>query len=116
MSQSERNNIIRIREKYLEKEKTKYEILKKLDKKVKRFPLILSCIIGSLGTLIFGAGMCLCMPEIVEGYIWLGVAVGIIGALVITVNYPLYKSCLSARRRKYRNEILNLSREILNEN
>lgn len=113
MSNNERQTVENIRAKYEVREQSKLEKLKALDRKVRRPAEIFAYIFGSIGALVLGSGMCLAMPEVIEGYMPLGIGVGLVGILMVSVNYFLYKSSLKARRKKASAEIFRLSDEIL---
>lgn len=110
---NEKNLVKKIRAFYEEKSESNIDKLKELDKRVKRPAKILAYVIGSIGTLVLGTGMCLCMPDVIEGCMMIGIPVGIVGIVIISVNYLIYKAYLDARRRKASEEILKLSDEIL---
>jgi len=44
-----------------------------------------------------------------------GVLVGLVGILMVSVTYPIYKKILASRRKKYSDAIIKLSEEIINE-
>lgn len=113
MSNNERQTVENIRAKYEVREISKLERLKALDRSVRRPAEIFAYIFGSIGALVLGSGMCLAMPEVIEGYMPLGIGVGLVGILMVSVNYFLYKSSLKARRKKASAEIFRLSDEIL---
>lgn len=113
MNNNEIKAIEKIRAQYSEKKTTKLDELKKLDRDTKRPAQVFAYIFGSIGSLVLGTGMCLAMPEVIEGYMPLGIAVGIVGIAMVSANYFIYKARLSARRRKASSEILRLSNEIL---
>lgn len=113
MSNNEKILVEKIRSRYEEQKITKLDKLKALDKRAKRPAETLAYIFGSVGALVLGSGMCLCMPEVIEGYMPLGICVGFVGILMVSVNYLMYKAHLKARRRKVSSEILKLSDEIL---
>ena len=113
MSNDERQLVERIRKGYEEKSVTKLDQLKALDRRTKRPAEIFAYVFGTIGTLILGAGMCLAMPEVITGYMPLGICVGLVGILMVSMNYLIYKSHLKARKRKYSSEIIRLSGEIL---
>lgn len=111
-TQSERREIENIKSRYeiREKEQSKLERLKALDKKVKNVPLIISLTVGIAGILIFGFGMALAMQW---GYYVAGVTVGIAGAAVMGANAFLHKFVSKKMKDKYGAEILKLSDELL---
>ena len=113
MSNNERQLVENIRKGYEDKKITKLDELKALDRKTKRPAQVFAYVFGSIGALVLGSGMCLAMPEVIEGYMPLGIGVGIVGIIMVSVNYFLYKSILGKRRRKASGEIFRLSNEIL---
>jgi hypothetical protein len=109
---NEMQTIEQIRESYLEKEVTKLDELKALDKKVKRPAKIFAYVFGSLSSLVLGTGMCLAMKVIGSTLSFampLGIVVGGIGIALVSVNYPLYKRILQSRKNKCAKQILELS-------
>lgn len=100
---------------YSEKEISKLDELRSLDKKAKKGANIFAYIFGIIGTLILGLGMCIAMEIIFLGMIWLGIIIGIVGILLVSVNYFLYKKLLNKGKNKYSSKILKLSKELLNE-
>lgn len=117
MQYSEVGTIRKIRDSYTEKKMTKLDELKALDKKVTRPVKIFAYIFGSINSLVLGIGMCLAMKMIgttLSFALPLGIAIGLIGILFMSVNYPLYKKILSSRKKKYAEKVLSLSDELLN--
>ena len=112
MSNNEKQIVEKIRARYEEKQTTKLDKLKSLDRRTKRPAEIFAYIFGSLGALVMGGGMCLCMPEVIEGYMPVGIGVGLVGILMVSFNFLIYRSYLNARRRKASAEIIRLSNEI----
>ena len=109
--------IERIRASYTEKEITKFDELKKLDKKVKRPVQIFAYVYGSLSSLVLGTGMCLAMKIIgasISALMPVGIAVGIVGIAMVSTAYPIYKKILEKRKKQYSNEIIEKSNELLN--
>ena len=109
----------KIRTQYTEKEHTGLDDLRELDKKVKCPANVFSYIFGSIGAIVMGAGMSLVMTDIAEqiGFgidpMLPGILVGIVGMFMVIINYPIYKSILGARRKKYANKIIALSDKIM---
>lgn len=114
MSNNERKLVENIRKGYEEKKISKLDKLKALDRQTKRPAEVFAYSFGTIGALVLGGGMCLAMPEIIEGYMPLGICVGLVGIAMVSVNYFIYKSILGKRRRKASGEIFRLSDEILN--
>lgn len=111
---SERLEIEDIRRRYSEKTEREDALthLKNLDKKVKRFPFVFAMVLGIAGCLIFGLGLAMVLEwKLIIG----GAAVSVIGAAIMAVNYPIYKAILNRNKRKYGEEIVKLSNELLNE-
>lgn len=108
----------KIRTQYIEKEHTELDLLKELDRKVKKPAKMFAYIFGTIASLIMGSGMSLVMTDIgailgIKNTLITGITVGIIGMLLVIVNYPIYKNILSSRRRKYADQIIALSNEII---
>lgn len=109
----------KIRTQYTEKEHTELDALKELDTKVKRPANVFAYVFGSISAIIMGSGMSLVMTEIgetigVENAMVPGIAIGVAGMLMAIINYPMYKSILASRRKKYADEIITLSDKIMN--
>ena len=103
----------RIRASYTEKEITKLDELKNLDKKVKRPAQIFAYVYGSLSSLILGTGMCLAM-KVIGNSMALGIGVGLIGIALTLTTYPIFKAILKKRKSKYAKQIFELSDSLLN--
>jgi len=108
----------KIRTQYTGREYTQLDKLKELDTKVKRPANVFAYIFGSIGAVIMGAGMSLVMTDLgtalgMTETMFPGVVIGIIGLLMAIINYPVYKHFLGSRRKKYADEIIALSNEIM---
>lgn len=108
--------IEKIKNAYVEKQHTKIDELKELNKKVYRPAKVFAYSFGTVGSLVLGGGMCLVMPEVVTGYMALGIAIGVVGLITVIANWFLYKKIVKSRKRKYASKIIELSNQILNEN
>ncbi|MBR4027259.1 MAG: dihydropteridine reductase [Lachnospiraceae bacterium] len=121
MNNNSQNFIVeKIRTQYIEKESTDLDALRKLDAKVKKPINIFTYVFGSLGAVVMGSGMSLVMTDIgekigIKENMTVGIVIGVIGMLMVLVNYPLYKKMLASRRKKYANEIIALSDKITNQ-
>lgn len=103
---------------YSVKNDSKVVALKKLDKKVKDFPLIVSMVIGVISSLVLGTGLCLAMGVIGGGTtvaFVAGIVLGILGIIGMLVNYPIYKRILANRKSMYAGDIIKLANEISKE-
>lgn len=114
---SEREKIVKeIKEGYEPKEKTKYDELIALNRKVELPAYIFAYAFGVIGALILGVGMCLAMQVIGAGVplMVLGIVVGIIGIALVSVNYPIFLAIMKSRKKKYAEKVIALSEELLN--
>ncbi len=102
---------------YMPKETNKVRQLKKLDERAKLPAFITAMTLGIIGTLIFGTGMCFGLGVFGTGaiFMFIGVLLGIVGAAVCIINYPLYNKLLKKGKEKYAFEILELAKEITGE-
>lgn len=92
----------KIASEYAPKETRKVVALKKLDNRVKLPANIFAYTFGVVMTLLLGVGMCLSMKVIGDGstlFTALGVVVGVIGVVGISVNYPIYKKILEKSKK-----------------
>ena len=113
MNAMEANAVERIRKQYTEKELTKIDELRALDKKVKRPATVFAYIFGIIGSLVLGTGMCLAM-EVIGNMMLLGIAIGLVGIAWVSLTHPIYKAILKARKKKYSEKIFQISDSILN--
>ena len=88
------------------------ERLRRLDEGVTKKGTVVSLIVGILGALILGVGMCCCMVW-AERFFVLGVIVGIVGIAVVAVAYPLYLRVTQKERERIAPEILLLTDELM---
>lgn len=108
----------KIRSEYTEKEHTQLDELKAMDAKVKRPANVFAYVFGSLSAIIMGSGMSLVMTEIgsvigISNPLVPGIVIGVIGMIMAIINYPMYKSILTSRKKKYGEEILKLSEKLM---
>ena len=103
---------------YAPKDNSKIVALRKLDRKAKLPATIFTYTWGIIFALVFGTGMCLGMQVIGSGIagMVIGIIVGIIGMIGCGVNYPIYNKMLENGKKKYAYEIVELAREISEEN
>ena len=99
------------------KPESKVSALKKLDQKVKRPAEIFAYTYGIIGSLILGTGMSLAMNVIgnFAGQIIVGIVVGLVGIFMMATNHIFYKKILAKGKKKYAFEIVELAKEIVNE-
>ncbi len=115
MTDIEMKQIEKIRASYTEKKRGKLDELRALTKRAERPAELFAYIFGSVGSLVLGTGMCLAM-KIIGNLMPLGIIVGILGIAMVSFNYSLYKLILNSGKEKYKDEILTLTNEILEEN
>ena len=111
-SAKEQEEVRRIRSKYLPREESKLEQLRRLDASVTRKALIHSLTAGIIGSLVLGLGMSCCM---VWGGVWFvpGIILGLVGMLIAALAYPLYMHTQKKERERIAPEILKLTEELM---
>ena len=103
---------------YAPKDNSKIVALKKLDRQAKKGAEIFAYIFGSVCSLVLGIGMCFAMGQIGDGSITtmiLGIIIGLLGILGVSINYPIYKKLLQKGKEKYGSDIIRLAKEIAEE-
>lgn len=115
MERNETRSVETIRAQYAAPATSKLDTLKKLDRKVKRPAQVVAYVLGTVGALVLGVGMCLAMNVIGGNMLPLGVFVGLVGIAIVSVNYAIYCAVLKNRKKKYAAQILGLSDELLEE-
>ena len=110
----------KIRAQYMEKIPSELDTLRALDAKVKRPANVFAYTFGSISAVIMGAGMSLVMTDIgavigITSALVPGILVGVVGLGMALLTYPIYKSILNSRKKKYGAEILALSDKIMNQ-
>ena len=111
VSEKETRQAEQIRRQYIERSQNKMEQLRDLDSKVKKPGTIAASIIGVIGTLIMGSGMSMTM---LNKNMAVGIVIGVVGMIIAGVAYPIYKNITDSRKKKYADEIMQLSSEIVN--
>ena len=111
-SAKQQEEIKKIRAKYISKEADKMEQIRRLDASVTYKAATISIIVGVVGTLILGVGMCCCMVWS-ESLFVLGIIIGVIGITVLSAAYPLYNRTAEKEREKIAPEIIRLSDELM---
>lgn len=100
--------VLNIRKKYLPREETKLEELKRLDSLVQNSGVTQSLCAGIGGCLIFGLGLCLAM-EVIGQMIWLGVILGLIGTAGMLAAFPVYRKFFNKAKAQHTPRILELA-------
>ena len=107
-----------IRTQYTEKEHTRLDELKELDRRVKKPANVFAYIFGTVSAIIMGCGMSLVMTDIgaqigMTETMLPGIVIGLVGLVLAIVNYPIYKRNLASRKKKYADRIIALSDELM---
>lgn len=119
-SAKEQEELRKIREKYQSKEESEMEKLRRLDANVNKKATIVSLMYGISGALIMGIGMSIIMTDIGEHLglganilMILGIIIGIIGIVLVSMAYPIYNKTLKKERNKIAPEILRMTEELM---
>ena len=103
-SAQQQKEVESIREKYLPRQETKMEQLRRLHAIPTHKAQAASLTIGILGALILGTGMSLAMTELgaLLGKLAMviGIGVGLLGISLVSLAYPVYNRVLKVQRRK----------------
>ena len=111
-SAKQNKEVERIRQKYLPKEESKMDVLRRLDQRVQTAGMIQGLTVGILGCLIFGVGMCFGL-DVFAGADWLAVLFCVIGVITMLPAYPVYRHIARKTKDQLIPEILRLSDEIM---
>ena len=103
--------MLRIRKKYLPKEETKLEELKRLDSLVHSSGVMQGLCAGIGGCLVFGLGLCLAM-EVIGHMIWLGVILGLVGTAGMLAAFPIYRKIFHKAKSQHSPRILELAAQL----
>ena len=116
-SAAQQQEIENIRKKYIPQEENKMERLRSLHRSASQKAQVWAIALGVIGALIMGTGMSFAMTElgalIGDLAMVLGIAVGIVGMILVALAYPVYNSVLKKERQRIAPEILRLSEELL---
>ena len=111
-SAKQQKEIKTIREKYVPKEENKMEQLRRLDASATKPGTAASIIVGVIGALLFGIGMCCTMVWMGNLFIP-GIVIGVAGLLSIAAAYPVYTHITKKQREKLAPEIMRLTDELM---
>ena len=110
-SAKQQKEVEAIRKKYLPK--GKMEELRELDKSAEKPGTIAAIIVGIIGVLLLGVGMCCTMVWKSSMFIYVtGIILGIAGMLIVGVSYPLYKKITKRQREKIAGQVLELVEQL----
>ena len=113
-SASQQQEIKKIREKYAPptREEDNMEKLRRLDASAAKPGTIVSLIVGIIGTLLLGVGMC-CTMVWSENLFIPGIIIGVIGIAGVIASYPIYNALTKKQREKIAPEIMRLTDELM---
>lgn len=112
-SAKQQEEVERIRSKYLPKEESKMEQLIRLDKQAEKPGTMAAIVVGVIGSLIMGTGMCFTMVwNTGIGMFVVGIIIGLLGMAVAGIAYPLYKKVTEKERAKVADQIIALSEQL----
>lgn len=112
-SAPQQDEVKKIREKYLPKEESKMDQLRRLDESSTKKGLACSLTMGTVSSLILGIGMCCTM--LWDGALFIpGVIIGLVGIAGAALAYPLNNYLNKTERERLAPEILKLTTELMN--
>lgn len=111
-SAKEQEEVKQIRKKYMPKEADKMEQLRRLDRGVTRKGAAVSIVMGIIGALTLGIGMCCAMVWMGQWFVP-GIVIGLVGIILVSLVYPLYTHITQKEREKVAPEILRLTDELM---
>ena len=110
-SAPENQEVLNIRKKYLPKEETKLEELKRLDAEVQTAGTAESLCAGIGGSLIFGLGFCF-TTGVIGNIMWLGILLGLVGTVGMIFAYPINRKFYNRAKEEHAPRILELTVEL----
>lgn len=110
----DKNYIEKIINDYCNKDNTKIMQLKKLDSKAKKLPTIFAYTFGMLSCLTFGLSMSIVLSNnnTQKQVFIIGAVIGVIGVILMCLNYPIYNKVLKKNKDKYASLIVKLASDI----
>lgn len=119
-SAQEQTEVENIRNKYLPREESKMEQLRRLDRSVSQKAQAWAIALGVIGALILGSGMSLAMTEMGEHFglsiqvaMLIGIPIGLLGMALVALAYPVYNRIVKKQRQRIAPEILRLTDELM---
>lgn len=111
-SSKEQDEVRKIRQKYVAKQEDKIEQLRRLDRSVTKKGTMVSIIIGVIGALVLGVGMC-CTMVWADVLFVPGIIIGVFGIGLVSVAYPVYSYITKKERERIAPEIIRLTDELM---
>jgi uncharacterized membrane protein HdeD (DUF308 family) len=118
-SAARQQEVEHIRKKYLPQaeEENKMEQLRKLHHSASEKAQARAIAVGTMGALMLGIGMSLCMTDLGAALgdlaLLIGIFAGLAGILLVALAYPVYNRVLKKQRQRIAPQILRLSEELL---
>ena len=119
-SAAQQQEIEGIRKKYLPREESKLDQLRRLHRSASQKAQAWAIAIGVIGALIMGTGMSLAMTDLGSYFgtqseltMLIGILAGVLGMVLAALAYPAYNRILNRERQRIAPEILRLSEELL---
>ena len=113
-SPRQRDEVLKIKQKYMSEGQDKLEQLKKLDRSVRSKGTVAALVVGIIGCLLLGVGMCCTMVWGASVTVFaVGIGVGLAGIALMCVAYPIYVGVTKKQKEKIAPEIIRLSEELL---
>lgn len=118
-SAARQQEVEHIRKNYLPQaeEENKMEQLRKLHHSASEKAQARAIAVGTMGALILGIGMSLCMTDLGAALgnlaLLIGIFAGLAGILLVALAYPVYNRVLKKQRQRIAPQILRLSDELL---
>ena len=121
-SAKDREEIKAIRDKYTPREITEDKMtqLRRLDAGATKKATAMALAVGIFGALLLGSGMSLVMTELGNAMgltpdltMVLGIPVGVLGILLVSIAYPIYHSVLRKERERIAPEVIRLTDELM---
>ncbi len=121
-SAKEQAEIKAIRKKYSapDRSEDKMTQLRRLDASVTQKATVAALVFGIIGAIVMGTGMSLAMTEIGDilglgggTSMAVGIAIGVVGIILVSVAYPIYNSIVKKERKKIAPEIIRLTDELM---
>ena len=113
-SASESKEAQMIRDKYLPREESALDELKRLDRAVDNAGMIPALTLGIMSCLVFGLGMCFALGALPKSMV-LGVLFGIIGTVGMLFAYPVHRRCICKAKETHQARILELAAQLCGE-
>ena len=122
-STKQRDEVIAIRKKYAPSEPEDVDnitLLRNIDSEVTRKATVRALITGVIGALLMGTGMSVLMTDLSSHMgldpgisLLIGIAIGMLGLVIMCITYPLYIRILERERARVADEVIRLSDELL---